>query len=94
MRRGLMLAAGEKRGDDVKIGDAEQKMSARARGLRGFQSRRASLLRGFNEQAEMMIARHGAQMVQADAREGGDFLLGEEFLARSYRWHVQRSLGE
>jgi hypothetical protein len=64
-----MLAAGEKRGDDVEIGNAEKQMGARARGLSSFERGRAGLLRGFDEGSEVVIARQGMQMVQADACE-------------------------
>lgn len=96
--RRLMLAAGQKRGDDIKIGLGEQALGVRSGGLRRherlrsrglgrFHRRRTSHLRGFDEESEMAIAREGAQMLQTDSCKGGNLFLCEVLLARSYGNH-------
>ena len=66
-----MLAAGVEDGQDHQIGISEQPFF----GLCTSRLRRAS------DKSKVLAARKALEMIQADSREAGDFIRGEQFLA-------------
>lgn len=74
----LVLAAGIEDRQDHKVRMREQPFLGF--GTRGF--------RGAGQRTEMLISRQASQMIETDPREGGNFVLGEKFLARLNSHHL------
>jgi len=72
-----MRALGEQRHQDHEIREREQPLI----GLN------ASAFRGAGDEAEVTALGEVVHMIHADAGEGGDFRVGENFLARLYGNH-------
>ena len=66
-----MLAARVKDGQDHQVGIGEQP----------FFGLRTSGLRSASNEAEVLAARKALEVIEADSREPGDFIRGEELLA-------------
>jgi hypothetical protein len=77
MKRGLVIATRVKNRQNHQVGIGEQPFF-------GFGTGR---FRGTGDSAEMLISRDAPKMVQAYAREGRYFGIGEDLLARLDAYH-------